>query len=524
MRKEILNASEVYREILDKYELKTLKEQLEVLLKNIDDFKLKILFVGGFSAGKSALINAVLGCELLEENQMPETAIASEIFFDTEEYIEGISEDKVDRYSVEESDTIDNSKYDYLIWHLTSDNLAKMKDIVLVDMPGFNSGISEHNKAILRYAGKGNAYILVIDCEEGAIKQNISNFIQEIKNYDNNLSIALTKTDLKLDEDVEQIKGTIESNAVMCFGSHVPVIATSKYDEKAGDKIVSLVNEFDKEEIFSQEFTGETYEIGVKCLDSMEVYRKSLVLETGNFDKEIQRHENSKNELVKRLENEKSKLERRFRDNVGPSIMADVQNALYANTETLANSLKAGEQAFSMTVNNILRPVLMQSTQNYVEQSFGKFIAELDLSSIDASIQDINVNALGKYKQANEKIQATSAIAPWLELVLIFLPDIISFFSSFNKNNDLQNKVSNEIIPQIINKMKPEIDKSLIDMKDEMIEQVEQDIQKLIDSEIEAIQKAEEYKKRETQDYKMKLADVTTDIDKVNKIIEGLMR
>ena len=67
---------------------------------------------------------------------------------------------------------------------INAENLKDVGNAIIVDMPGFNSGIANHNKAILRYAGMGNSYILVIDCEEGAIKQNISDFIKEIKNYE----------------------------------------------------------------------------------------------------------------------------------------------------------------------------------------------------------------------------------------------------------------------------------------------------------------------------------------------------
>lgn len=46
--------------------------------KAIGEFSAKILFVGGFSAGKSALLNTFLGDkEILREDISPETAIAS---------------------------------------------------------------------------------------------------------------------------------------------------------------------------------------------------------------------------------------------------------------------------------------------------------------------------------------------------------------------------------------------------------------------------------------------------------------
>ena len=57
------------------------------------------------------------------------------------------------QYKIEDSTQINIKEYDFLIWHLNREELKKYKGCTIVDMPGFNSGIQEHNKAILRYAG-----------------------------------------------------------------------------------------------------------------------------------------------------------------------------------------------------------------------------------------------------------------------------------------------------------------------------------------------------------------------------------
>ena len=547
MKQTIVEALDIFQKHTEKYDLKTLEGKITQIKDEMNDFRLKVLFVGSFSAGKSALINTVIGRDLLEEDQVPETAIASELIYDAEEYIEAVYGSDKDLYKIEDAEMIDTKKYDYLIWHLNSKELKDIGNAMLVDMPGFNSGIANHNKAILRYAGHGNAYILVIDCEDGAIKQSIADFIREIKNYDNNLSVAITKTDLKLEEDVEEVRKFVKSNAEMNFGSDIEVITTKKGDSEASKKIEDLIEQFDQDEIFEQSFAGSVYEIGVKCLDSLETYKQSITYSTEDFDEEIKKHQQSKEALIKKLQTEKDKLEQRFRNNVTPAIMSDVQQALYSQTESLARSLKAGEQAFSMAVNNILRPVLVASTQTYAEQSFGKFIDELDFTSIDdAAINELSVHVMDKYKQVNGKIQelaengqklnaaykavttalavTTSVIAPWLELILIFLPDIISLFTRVIKQEEIESRINDEVIPQIVNRMRPEVEKSLVSMKDEMVQQVEAEIDELINSEIDAIAKAEESKKAESAEYESKKADVEKDIEVIKEEIVKLER
>ena len=74
-------------EISDKYEIEKLKEEFKLLLKESNEFKINILFIGSFSAGKSALLNRLIGKNILEESQAPETAIATELYNSEEEYI-----------------------------------------------------------------------------------------------------------------------------------------------------------------------------------------------------------------------------------------------------------------------------------------------------------------------------------------------------------------------------------------------------------------------------------------------------
>jgi len=546
VKEKILDILELFFEMNGKYGLKTLEKKSKKLQAEIDSFCIRVLFVGEFSAGKSALLNAVIGMDLLKEGQRPETAIASEIIYDTQEYIEAVADGKKERYAVEEADSICTPEYDYLAWHLNRRELKSDDGYVLVDMPGFNSGMKDHNKAILQYAGKGNAYILVIDCEEGAVRKNLTDFIEEIRNYDDNMAIAVTKTDLKVEEDIAQIKDEIVLAASRYFGGNVPVVTTSKYDSKAGSKIRELISSFDQEQIFYQQFAPQVYELGIQYMDSLETYKKSLRLDISQFDEEVARHEKSKKKLSDQLNREKTKLEKKLRNSVGPAIVADVENALYSNTDTLADSLKAGSQNFSMTVNRILRPVLLSSTQQYIDQSFEQFLFEIDFSGMgmDQPLQEISSQTLDKLQQANSRLQriaqdsgkyhalyktiattlavATSVVTPWLELVIIFLPDILKLFTKGKQEDSLRDQVRQQIIPDIVQKLQPEIDRSLSDMKEEMILQAEEQISSLIDNEKESLETAKENKARQTNAFEQMTAQVQADLDHLRIAVDRI--
>ena len=151
--------------------------------KIIDEFSAKILFVGSFSAGKSALLNAFLGDkEILRENISPETAIASELVYGAPEKIIRVtkSNEKIDCtfQDVEKFSVADCYKYIYI---LDNERLKNLENLIPVDMPGFDSGIEAHNKALMQYVGDAAAYVFVVDLEKGTIGQSSLDFLYELK-------------------------------------------------------------------------------------------------------------------------------------------------------------------------------------------------------------------------------------------------------------------------------------------------------------------------------------------------------
>ena len=86
---------------------------------NIEDFKLNDLkeavvnvellvpVVGAFSAGKSSLLNSFLGKKYLTVDVSPETALATELRYSQEEYIQVVKNDgSLERFNIEEAESL----------------------------------------------------------------------------------------------------------------------------------------------------------------------------------------------------------------------------------------------------------------------------------------------------------------------------------------------------------------------------------------------------------------------------------
>ena len=539
------------KEIANKYKTTdNISNKLDTCTSEINKFSLKILFVGGFSAGKSALINTILNRDLLIEDQKPETAIASEIVFDKKEYVELVNNEGIRiTCSLDEVSNYNPDEYNHFTYHINNEYLAKYPSYTLVDMPGFNSGIERHNKAIMQYAGQGNAYVLVIDCEDGEIKASVLDFIKEIKQYDNNLAIVISKSDKKPEKHVESVLQKVASTASNVFNKDLIVVKTSKYQDDVEEEINTVLKSFDAQSLFEQKFQTHIVEIGNLCYAAVEIVAKTSEIDDSEIEKEIVKRQKAKSKLIEQLTKERRKLSMKMKNQVKPSIINDVQNALQMNSASLASSLMSGGDSFTRTVNNILRPVLISSTQRYAEESFYEFVEQMDLSEIfsEDNSQKITDEISQKYLAASSKLNeiisntdkasgtykavigalaiTTTVVAPWIELIVVFLPDILRLFGMLNQSNQmdtLKRKVENEIIPQIVSKMSVQIEKSLQFLENEMVEEIQDKINALIDVESEALNFALKMKNSKQLEYDLLLKDVQNDLEEIEEIVSNM--
>ncbi|WP_163555994.1 dynamin family protein [Helicobacter suis] len=70
--------------------LQELQSDIQALQTEIENQELLIPVIGGFSAGKSSLLNAFLGKDVLGVAITPETAIATELRYSTNERVEAV--------------------------------------------------------------------------------------------------------------------------------------------------------------------------------------------------------------------------------------------------------------------------------------------------------------------------------------------------------------------------------------------------------------------------------------------------
>ena len=214
---KIICALEKLKRINNSYELPI--DSIVALEKDIENAKVCTPIIGKFSSGKSALVNTLLGYnkhKMLKEDITPETAVPAEIMYsDIEDTITIIKKDgeeeeiSFDAYKKFEADAKTVKKT-----HIQLKNifLKEIPDVMLVDMPGFESGFEVHNKAIDNYLPQSLAYIITFPADDMIVRSSVGNILKELCLYDMPLCITITKMDKKNDDEFEKTLENLKEN------------------------------------------------------------------------------------------------------------------------------------------------------------------------------------------------------------------------------------------------------------------------------------------------------------------------
>lgn len=551
----------VLKEIAEKYNLIDIIDKLNCFEILNRDYCAHILVVGSFSAGKSALLNKYIGKSVLEESQAPETAFATELKFSENErlvaeYIDGTKIENLD-FNVLKSDA---DKISNLICYVNSENIKLHPDYIMVDTPGFDSGVERHNKALIKYIPQGTAYILVIDSDKGTLSESTLNFLKEVNYYSNDIGIIINKCDKKIPTEVEKVKNHIKNMLLAHTGFDYPIITTSIHDLDILEKLNELVESFDVNYLYDKNVTSELVYIKELIEDSLVIIQDNESCDLSELDNEINLREKAKTELINSIDSKKAKIKSEIRGNMKNKIISLVRNGLTNQADYLATGALISAESLQQRVIEIVRPILITEVEEYSEVAIDAFVNKLEVSLLKSFDEELDLEQIiksvyekikgiidsGKFNISNRSIFeldsnkkfnsmsaklyktistaiaiSTNVLAPIIELLIVFLPDLVNLFKSIvsdSREEKAKKIILNEIIPQIIAKLHNELDVPLQDVEEAAINGVVLTIQELIDTENNALAILKSKKQEKIDSYDNKVLNIQKDIELIKGI------
>lgn len=480
----------------------------------------KVPFVGDFSSGKSSLLNAYTGSDLLPTNILPETAVAYELYYSENEKLELYSGGtlKETKYSLSQIKEFNVTPGDVVYVYMSNEKIRNLnhRGIVLVDMPGIDSGIEAHNNAILNYIREGSVFMMFTDIEQATLRSSAISFIREIQQYGLSINVFLSKADKKPETEVQEIRASVEKVVRSLISEDSVVGVTSSVEEKYGYKDVEAVlSKVDAEKIFAERYTGEVDAFISSVIAQFEMQIKLITSNAKDFDSLIEQLSKKKTEAISSLEGKASQAQ--SLEGSADDILQDIRSALMGASQRLAMvafSSKGDGKAFESELMSIIRPVLINSFKREMteyQEVIGESMKELsaDLSSVisvsstqgeslakdvleklgggnmvESLLQKGLSMLLAKFAGKKALTLLVSALHPIITIVVSFLPDLISLIfgkSNEQKTAEVRDKIESQVIGRVIDGLRPNVEQMLMENRQEAYNEIKAEIENTIE-------------------------------------------
>lgn len=533
---------------------KEIKKSEEV----IKSYELIIPIIGSFSAGKSTLINSFLNENYLLVGITPETSIATELrYTDENERIEIIKADNtLETYSINEIEKIKkySEKSYYVKIYLKNKNLKEIAPIVLVDMPGFNSPLELHSQSIVKYISKGSYYIILINIEDGTLTRSMARQIEGIKNSKKDFSFFLSKSNLRSNTEIEKVKEEIEFQIEDKLDIEKKVTPIYK---DGGENLKIILRNINPDNIFKNLFFPKMKENYYGILENLSLKETSLKSSIEENEKIIENLQNSIDKTLEKKENMLNEVKRNNSENKINLIINNVGKSLSNSIGELVDiAFNGNNDLLCQTISDIVRNSLISETQavildigNEIISDFKESITELKYEEVNREIiekisttiasqlngtntwfKNVNIPTISNktlYRSVSTVLAVvTNIISPLLEIVIIFLPDIISALFKKSQEKKQKEKIKSELlgnlIPDLKRKLKKELKPLLEEERDKLIIEIGNKFENELKEKTEILNKAQEEKKKNIENVNKSLQEIQEMRENINLEFEKI--
>lgn len=365
------------KEIKERYGMDT--QEVSKIIDDIDHYRVNTPVIGNFSTGKSSMINAIIEKPLLSVDITPETAVPTEIYYGNNKVLQydktGVIERRIEELPLQglTVQTTDLVKIEY-------DNpfLEEIKSVNIVDLPGFDTSIELHNRAIDQYLPNSLAYLLVVSSDEPVLKESISDFLKELKTYNMPVYVVITKSN-RLDEDeLEECRKLLKKLVSRIYNQEdVTVACVDAYGNVNIDELKDILREIQGKtgEIFINKFSEILKNESRYPLAYLEDRIDKECLSTSRLEQEQEKLEKKMDEITVEIEKEKNNFERQAKVCIN-TIRERVKTDLESSLTTISAMLESGADV-SDKINGIVRRSVRIGINTEFEPKLKKYVEHI---------------------------------------------------------------------------------------------------------------------------------------------------
>ncbi len=227
------------------------KDTLKKSILQADDFLLLVV-VGEFNSGKSVLINALLGEKLLEDGVTPTTSQINVVRYG----------ESMRRTGLEDNILLVYAPVDLL------------KDVSIVDTPGTNAIIREHEILTNQFVPRSDMVLFVTSADRPFTESERA-FLEKVRDWGKKVVVVINKVDiLQSDSDLEKIEFFIRQNVNALLGitpEIFPVSARKALQAKTGSPALWKESRFQELEDYIRSNLDDESKLTLKLLNPLGV-------------------------------------------------------------------------------------------------------------------------------------------------------------------------------------------------------------------------------------------------------------
>ncbi|MDN8597920.1 dynamin family protein [Citrobacter sp. S2-9] len=493
-------------------------------LFQINNFTACVPLIGIFSAGKSSLLNLWLGQNILPVDQAPTTALATELHYGEQQALVITLTDGTVRevhYAPQNALDVNNDatpEDQYACLTIPSTRLRDLHGLIPVDMPGVDSGIKRHVDAFYRYAERGAAFIVVVSAESGTLHASLAAVLHEIAFQPVPLLLVLTKCDKLTPESLDNVEEEISGRLSDLGCQPQIVVRASRNDRETADRLQDALLQLNIQDLKVIHFAGQIQSSASRLLDHITMLRKSSTLDPGTLDAQIYQYDRACQELNDTLARQKRRLSGTLRQNTMDKVSGDVHNALVKNLDVLYNCLMQGEDIFQTRTAAIISDVYRTSLNQALRVNLSDIVVNMQNEAVGENIDIGSILQNGSqtavlvletlatvskgsrwYKLISTALAVTtSVINPIVELLIIFLPDIIKLFSDpqERKRELVKQNLQEKVFPEIRQRAREALAEILPEIELELIAGLEEEWRTRIEESRSALEHCREEKRQ----------------------------
>lgn len=461
--------------------------ETEELLTKIGSAKVCTPIIGKFSSGKSALINTLLGYsnKILKEDITPETAVPAEIVYSNSvDSVTVIRNDGTEEnISVNEyrDYKADANTVRYAVIKLRNSFLGKIPDVMLVDMPGFESGFEIHNKAIDNYLPRSLAYIVTFPADDMTVRSSVGNILKELCLHDMPICVVITKYDKKNDGYDAAFENMKQSLKRFIGEKEVHYCETSSFTGDAEELEEFLCDVQEKSQvILSNKFSKSLLPI----IENTENYLKAVLNNSNLSESELNEKEEKLQKDIFKLESkfndEKKEFDLEIADTVD-EIKNDIRMAMESE-ESYFVAIAINGQNINEHLNSTIRYALTTSVKNRIIPKIEKYLKRVENCFKSESIDNIDFSFsfdTGKIEDDIKGVVLAFLVFGWIGAIVAKL---IKDKKREEAKQQIRMKLRGEVYPQVLREVGQSVENTIAKQISLINSSIEEGFQNQIDT------------------------------------------